>query len=134
MPPSNPRNPDGFQAKPKGFEMSKKGIPRIKDPEESRSEFCQIRMTKSEKADLKKKANSVSMKLSEFLRKSIKSTQVWTARDKKIESEKIRQLARIGNNLNQISRWCNQNKSGADALEVSKNLMAIEHELKKVFQ
>jgi hypothetical protein len=52
--------------------------------------------------------------------------RTWTAPDREIEKEKIRQLARIGNNLNQIARWANTYKSAADSSEVVSHLVAIE--------
>ncbi len=46
----------------------------------------------------------------------------------------IRQVARIGNNLNQIARFCNTHKSGADASKICRHLISIEHELKKALE
>ena len=40
-----------------------------------------------------------------------------------------RQIARIGNNLNQIARWANTFKASAEAVEVIAHLIAIERAL-----
>ena len=43
-----------------------------------------------------------------------------------MERERNRQVARIGNNLNQIARWANTHRSEAEAVEVIAHLVAIE--------
>ena len=44
----------------------------------------------------------------------------------KVDPALLRELARIGNNLNQIGRWCNTYKGEADAVQVLRALVAIE--------
>ena len=44
-------------------------------------------------------------------------------------AERTQQLARIGNNLNQIARWANTHKGAAEAVEVLARLVAIERAL-----
>jgi len=41
----------------------------------------------------------------------------------------LRELAKVGNNLNQIARWANTYKSDADALEVTQALLSIQRVL-----
>ena len=41
----------------------------------------------------------------------------------------VRQVARLGNNLNQIARWANTYKGGADAVQVLAHLEAISREI-----
>jgi hypothetical protein len=41
----------------------------------------------------------------------------------------LRQLAAIGNNLNQLARWANREKSAANALPVVARLIEIDREL-----
>ena len=43
-----------------------------------------------------------------------------------VEHERTRQVAHIGNNLNQIARWANTYASAAEAVEVAAQLVAIE--------
>ncbi|MCP4049851.1 MAG: MobC family plasmid mobilization relaxosome protein, partial [bacterium] len=69
---------------------------------------------------------------SEIIRQAIKRVRTWTLADRKTEREKISQIAKIGNNLNQIARWCNQNKGTADAIEVTTHLIAIERSLREL--
>ncbi|MDE0527716.1 MAG: plasmid mobilization relaxosome protein MobC [Truepera sp.] len=51
-------------------------------------------------------------------------TRTWTA--PAAEVERTRQIARIGNNLNQIARWANTHKAAVEAVEVVAHLVAIE--------
>ena len=45
------------------------------------------------------------------------------------EKERIRQLARIGSNMNQIARWANTYKKRAEAVEVITRLIVLERKL-----
>ena len=56
-------------------------------------------------------------------------TRTWTAPALAIESERIRQLARIGNNLNQLARWANTHKTAAEAITVIAHLLSFERSL-----
>lgn len=46
----------------------------------------------------------------------------------------LREFARIGNNMNQVARWVNTNKSRAESLEVLYFLAAIEHRMNDALQ
>ena len=46
-----------------------------------------------------------------------------------VERERTQQIARIGNNLNQIARWANAHKGAIEAVEVIGHIIAIERGL-----
>ena len=48
---------------------------------------------------------------------------------KRVDPELIRELGRVGNNLNQVGRWANTYKSDAEAGQVLAALIALEREL-----
>ena len=56
-------------------------------------------------------------------------TRTWTAPAQAIERERTRQIARIGNNLNQIARWANTQKTAAEAVSVVAHLVSFERSL-----
>ena len=56
-------------------------------------------------------------------------TRTWTAPALAIERERVRQIARIGNNLNQPARWANTHTSAVDAVAVIANLVSFERSL-----
>ena len=70
--------------------------------------------------------------LSDLLRQAMARTQTWTAAAADAECERTRQIARIGNNLNQLARWANANASAVEGVAVIANLVAFERELRKV--
>jgi hypothetical protein len=51
---------------------------------------------------------------------------------KRVDPELIRELGRIGNNLNQVGRWANTYKSDAEAGQVLAALIVIERDLAEV--
>jgi len=94
-----------------------------------KDKWIQIRVTNSEKKAIQSKAKSLDRSVADFLLESTSRVNVWTASNKKMASERIREIRRIGINLNQIAKWCNQYKSSADSLEVLIQLIAIEQSL-----
>ncbi len=87
-----------------------------------------VRASAPEFAAWKAKAAAASVPLSDLLRQAIARTRTWTA----AEVERTRQVARIGNNLNQIARWANTHADKADAVEVIAHLAAIEREIARL--
>lgn len=71
------------------------------------------------------------MTVTNLITQAIGRVRPWSVADKRIEQEKVRQLARIGNNLNQIAKWCNIHKDGAEAIQILQHLMEIEREVKR---
>ena len=63
------------------------------------------------------------------MRRSVGRVRTWTAPAAEVERERTRELARIGNNLNQIARWSNTHKGAIEAVEVIVHLAAIERAL-----
>ena len=49
-----------------------------------------------------------------------------------VECERTRQIARVGNNLNQIARWANSHATAIDAVEIIANLVYIAQTLDTV--
>lgn len=80
------------------------------------------------------KAAASDMNVSDFVRQSVdeSSIEIVGRRRKTPRMTKaadpalVLQLARIGNNLNQLGRWCNTYKAGADAALILSALLKIE--------
>lgn len=93
----------------------------------------EIRISESELEVLKEKAELSGLNSSDYLRQLAITGKV--KRYKKtdpVKAELVREMAKIGNNLNQISRWCNTHKSNAAAEEVLIALASIEKEIRRV--
>ncbi|EAZ87925.1 hypothetical protein CY0110_00885 [Crocosphaera chwakensis CCY0110] len=91
-----------------------------------------LRVSQSEKLAWQAKADLVGMTLSNLIRQAISRTKTWTVADKSLVKEQTRQIARIGNNLNQIAKWANTYKSTAEAVEIIQALRLIEQSLSRL--
>jgi len=91
-----------------------------------------VRLTPTESAAWRAKAEAAGVPLSDLLRQAMARTRTWTVADAAIERERNRQVARIGNNLNQLARWANSHKSAARSVTVIANLVAFERSLREV--
>jgi len=94
--------------------------------------WVKIRASEAERARWHAKAREAGLSLSDLVRRSIGKVRTWTAASAEVERERTRELARIGSNLNQIARWVNTYKEGAEAVEILAHLVAIERELGKL--
>ena len=99
---------------------------------EPRNKWIKIRVSSAEKLAIENKAELVGCKVADLVRQSLSRVNTWTAADKALAREKIREIRRIGQNLNQIARWCNRYKSGTESLQVLIHLVAIEQNLQKL--
>ena len=63
------------------------------------------RVSAAELADWRAKATPAAVSLPALLRQAMARTRTWTAPATEVERERTRQIARIGNNLNQLARW-----------------------------
>ena len=91
--------------------------------------WVKIRASEAERASWHAMASAAGLSLSDLLRRSIVKVRTWTVAAAEVERERTRELARIGSNLNQIARWVNTYKEGADAVQIIAYLVAIEREV-----
>ena len=96
---------------------------------EQRSAVAHARVTPAELEQWQAKAAAAGIPLSELLRQAMRRTRAWTAAAAGVERARVREIARIGSNLNQIARWANTYKDAAEAVEVIAHLAAIEREM-----
>ena len=87
------------------------------------------RVTPAEHAAWREKAQAAGVSPSELLRRAMGQTRTWTAPARAIERERTRQIARIGNNLNQLARWANTHASAVEAVSVLTRLVSFERSL-----
>ena len=87
------------------------------------------RVTPAEHTAWREKAAAAGVSPSELLRRAMAQTRTWTAPARAVERERTRQIARIGNNLNQLARWANTRASTAEAVSVIAHLVSFERSL-----
>ncbi|MGB5635715.1 MAG: plasmid mobilization relaxosome protein MobC [Waterburya sp.] len=73
-----------------------------------------VRLTDKEKLDWDLKAHAAGLSISELVRQAMERVKIHHVGDRSIQIERTRQIAKIGNNLNQIARWVNRYKTSAD--------------------
>lgn len=100
---------------------------------QNRNMHIKVRVSEKEKSEIEAKAKSADMTVAELIRFSLKRVRISSIFDKNIERERIREIRRIGQNLNQIARWCNQHKTSAEAVEIIKHLIAVERAVDSFF-
>ena len=101
----------------------------MKENREKRSAWIKMRVTPDEKKLIESKASAQGQTVTDFLRQRALDYRL---RQSPLEKERIRQLARIGANMNQIARWANIYKKRAEAVEVITRLIMLERELHEV--
>ncbi len=95
-----------------------------------RAVWVKVRASEEERAEWHAKAHSAGLTLSDLVRRSIGRIRTWTVAHAEVERERTRELARLGNNLNQIARWANTHKEAIEAVEVIGHLIAIDRALR----
>ena len=93
---------------------------------ERRTVFAAARVSPAERADWLAKAAAAGVPLSDLLPQAMARTRAWTAPAVAVERERTVEIARIGNNLNQLARWANTYAERAEAVEIIAHLVAIE--------
>lgn len=88
-----------------------------------------IRLTDEEKLDWELKAHAAGLTISQLAREAMNRVKVMNVGDRAIQMKRTYQIAKIGNNLNQIARWANTYTNTIEAVEVITYLIAIEKAL-----
>ena len=96
---------------------------------ERRTVLVAARVTPAEHAAWQDKAEAAGVSPSALLRQAMARSRTWTAPARAIERERTRQIARIGNNLNQLARWANTHAGAVEAVAVISHLVAFERSL-----
>ena len=99
---------------------------------ERRTVMVAARVTPTEHGAWRDKAAAAGVSPSTLLREAMARTRTWTAPALAVESEHIRQIARIGSNLNQLARWANTHKTAVEAVTVLAHLVSFERSLLSV--
>lgn len=95
-----------------------------------RNHELKIRMNDTEFAAAKQAAEAAGLSMAEVIRMSVGKVRTWTLEDREGLRMVALELAKIGNNLNQIARQANRN--GFVDLQILTLLEQIQAELKEV--
>ena len=81
----------------------------------SRGRFLKVRVSDNELMEIRALAFNAEMTVSDFMRFRMMNYRL---RQTRADKERLRQLARIGSNINQIARWANTHKAAGPTLEI----------------
>jgi hypothetical protein len=82
----------------------------------NRHRFLKVRLSDEEATAISARAAEAGMTVSDLVRFRVLNFRL---RQTEADRERLRRLARIGSNVNQIARWANIHKSSGQALEVA---------------
>ena len=99
----------------------------MKPVRDTRTAWIKLRVTPAEKTTITAKAEAQGQTVTDFIRQRALDYRL---RQTPLEKERLRQLARIGANLNQIARWVNIHKNRAETIDVLTALVSLERELR----
>lgn len=102
-----------------------------------RTKWIHIRVSDEERSAWQALAHGQGLTVADLIRRQVGLAQPGGRQPKRrkrltqqADPTLLRELARIGNNLNQVARWANTCKTAAEALQVCAQLVAIERYLK----
>lgn len=106
-----------------------------KEDRDPRNKWLHVKVSDQERKHLKMLAHAQDLTVADLIRDAVQQrTEGVKPRRQRLtlaaDPALLAALGRIGNNLNQVGRWVNRYKSGADAVEVLAALVAIEREIK----
>ena len=99
----------------------------MKKETHARSTAVVIRVHPEERDLLKLNAGIHGMSVSDYIRQTCLGLRLRRTPE---EKRRLRELARIGSNLNQIARWANTYKESLEAVEVLAALTRLETQIK----
>lgn len=92
--------------------------------------WVKLRTTPEQRAAWYAKAEAKGVTFSDLARQTLDGVTVRRrAQLRRVDPGLLRQLARLGNNLNQLARWANRDQRYAQTAQIMGQLIAIEREL-----
>ncbi|AND11166.1 MobC family plasmid mobilization relaxosome protein [Bacillus thuringiensis] len=120
--------------------VSSNSLAKKKEPRRRDSIQISFRVNEQDYEKLKASADNLSMSVTAFAKMKVQNARMMKPKfDKESSLQIITELNRIGNNVNQIAKYCNMRQSGRfggnqmDGL-IEKNLKEVERELASLWQ
>lgn len=120
--------------------VSNNSLAKKKEPRRRDSIQISFRVNDQDYEKLKASADNLSMSVTAFAKMKVQNARMMKPKfDKESSLQIITELNRIGNNVNQIAKYCNIRQSGRfggnqmDSL-IEKNLKEVERELEALWQ
>ena len=95
----------------------------------------EIRASEADRAQWAGKAKAAGLTLSALIRQALNDAPMPRRRRRvAVDPALIRELARVGNNLNQLARWANRDRQAVEARAVIARLIEIDREIAAIRQ
>ena len=95
----------------------------------------EIRASETDRAQWAGKAKAAGLTLSGLIRQALNDAPMPRRRRRvAVDPALIRELARVGNNLNQLARWANRDREAVEARAVIARLIEIDREIAVIRQ
>jgi hypothetical protein len=101
----------------------------MKAKNEIRASWLKLRVSPAEREAIAAKAEAQGQSVADFLRQRALDYRL---RQTPLEKERLRQLARIGANLNQLARWANMYKNRGETLQVLIFLTSLGRDIREM--
>lgn len=101
----------------------------------TRSAWVHVKVRPEERAEWKAQAKAVRLTLADLMRRRMGQAEpvgrdpIRRRASRRADPALLTALGRIGTNLNQVAKWANTHKRGADAVQVLAALASIEQML-----
>jgi len=89
--------------------------------------MLRIRFSDNEWQQLQEQAEAANLSMSALVRDHLGKVKI---RNRADERARIVVLNRLNSNLNQIAKWANTHKAGAEAAEIIKELINLQQEIR----
>ena len=92
--------------------------------------WIKFRATEEQRDTWYEKARTKGVSFSDLARQTLDGVRVERRHQlRRVDPDLLRQLARLGNNLNQLARWANRDQRYADSATLLGRLIEIDREL-----
>jgi len=88
-----------------------------------------FRCTEAELLLWKAKAKALDVPVAKLLADALNGINIKSKVEHKVQQKQVAEVAKIGNNLNQVARWVNTYKQGATVIDVLVVLKQIEQQI-----
>lgn len=107
-----------------------------KTPNRKERRQINFRVSESEYSKLQQSAETLNMSVPAFAKKKAQGARIVTPKmDKKSTLSAIQELNQIGNNMNQIAKYCNSHKDGNPNWEdLNRNIEILQERVESLWQ
>jgi len=99
-----------------------------------RDKWIHLKVTETEREQIKELAEAGGMTVAELIRTAVRRVRPWTLEDRDAVRELSREIAKVGNLLNQVARHANTYAGAADRVEIILHLQGIESQLTELYK